>query len=202
MTRLDTATAGIAPSPHAGVGPNVIRAIAGYAGKPVALRRDGRDSTGHALIETRRYTIAPPGRLPLRSIRFSLVDVPDLRALPQLWPELRAVWIGVGPVPEVLHRGLNAMAWAVRLKLLHSLSPFAGPLYGSSICCGQASIAAACSSRSKEPGRTAPGSNAHGICWPRAMTVPSFRRWRWQRFSAAACRAIDRRPAPGRRRRS
>ena len=126
MARIDTVTAGIAPSPHAKVGLNVIRAIASYAGKPVKLLRDGRPGIGYALVETRRYTIAPPGRLPLRPTRFSLVDVPDLLVLPRLWPGLRAVWIGAGPVPEIWHRALNALAWAVRLKLLPSLSPFAG----------------------------------------------------------------------------
>ena len=125
MARVGSIRAGIAPSPYAGVGLNVIRAIAGYAGKAVTLRRHGSASQGNALTETMRYTIAPPGRLPLRNIRFSLVDVPDLRLLPELWPELDSIWIGAGPVPEILHRMLNGLAWLVRLRLLPSLSPLA-----------------------------------------------------------------------------
>jgi hypothetical protein len=129
MARVDTIAGGIAPSPYANVGVNVIRAIASYAGKPVRLTRGGRKATGYALVETRRYTIAPPGRLPLHPIRFSLVDVPDLQVLPDLWPGLRSVWMGAGPVPELWHRALNALAWAVRLKFLPSLSPFAPLIY-------------------------------------------------------------------------
>ena len=129
MTRIDAVTGGIAPSPYANVGANVIHAIASYAGKPVAVVRDGRKATAYALIDSRRYTIAPPGRLPLHSIRFSLVDVPDLQVLPELWPGLRSVWMGAGPVPDILHRALSALAWLVRLKLLPSLSPFAGLMY-------------------------------------------------------------------------
>ncbi len=125
MVRVDRIRGGIAPSPYAGVGLNVIRAIAGYAGKPVALRRLGKPSHGNALTETMRYTIAPPGQLPLRNIRFSLVDVPDLRLPPELWPGLDSIWVGAGPVPEILHRMLNGLAWLVRLRLLPSLSPFA-----------------------------------------------------------------------------
>jgi hypothetical protein len=125
MTQVDAVTGGIAPSPYAGVGLNVIRAIASYAGQPIELR-DGRH---YALIELRRYTIAPPGRLPLYPIRFSLVDVPDLKVLADLWPSLKSVWMGAGPVPEILHRVLNAVAWLVRLKLLPSLSPFAALMY-------------------------------------------------------------------------
>jgi Domain of unknown function (DUF4166) len=125
LQRVERITAGIAPSPYAGVGLNVIRAIASYAGKAVPLVRDGQAVTGHALIETRRYTICPPGRLPLHNIRFSLVDVPDLRVLPAVWPELRDVWVGAGPVPEALHRALNVLAWSVRLHLVPSLAPLA-----------------------------------------------------------------------------
>lgn len=129
LARVDAVTAGIAPSPYAGIGLNVIRAIAGYAGKPVSLIRDGAPAVGYALTETMRFTICPPGRLPLRNIRFSLVDVPDLQVLPQLWPGLRSIWMGAGPVPEILHRALNGLAWLVRLRLLPSLAPFARLFY-------------------------------------------------------------------------
>jgi hypothetical protein len=131
MGRIDTVRGGIAPSPHANVGLNVIRAIAGYAGRPVKLLRDGRQTIGFALIDTKRYTIAPPGRIPLPPIRFSLVDVPDLQVLPELWPSLRSVWMGAGPVPAIWHRALNALAWAVRVKLLPSLSPLAGLMHAT-----------------------------------------------------------------------
>jgi hypothetical protein len=129
MPRIDAISAGIAPSPYAGVGQNVIRAIAGYAGKPVALIRDGKKAVGYGLAETRRYTVAPPGRLPLSNIRFSLVDVPDLQVLPDLWPGLHAIWMGAGPVPEILHRMLNLCALAVRFKLFPSMAPLAGLMY-------------------------------------------------------------------------
>jgi len=129
MSRLDTVLGGIAPSPHANVGRNVIAAIAGYAGTPVKLRRDGRDAVGYALIESARYTIAPPGHIPLAPIRFSLVDVPDLQVLPQLWPSLKSVWLGAGPLPAIWHRALSAFALAVRWKLVPSLSPLAGAMH-------------------------------------------------------------------------
>jgi len=129
MARLDSVLGGIAPSPHANVGLNVIRAIASYAGTPVKLRRDGHDAVGYALIESARYTIAPPGRVPLAPIRFSLVDVPDLQVLPQLWPSLESVWLGAGPVPAIWHRALSAFALAVRWRLVPSLSPLAGLMH-------------------------------------------------------------------------
>jgi hypothetical protein len=130
-TGMSTVTAirgGIAPSPYAIVGENVIRAIASYAGQPVQRKRDGAMSTGYPFTEQLRYTIAPPGYEPLEPRLFSLVDVPDLRALAELWPQAKEIWMGAAPVPKLLHRGLIALAWSVRLKLIPSLSPLA-PLF-------------------------------------------------------------------------
>jgi hypothetical protein len=131
MTRIDGVSAGIAPSPYAGLGLNVIRSIASYCGKPVELLRGGRKETAYGLTESRRFTIAPPGRVPLGSRRFSLVEAPDLRVLPKLWP-LRDAWMGAGTVPESMHRLLNLFAWTVRLKLLPSLLPFAQSMHWAS----------------------------------------------------------------------
>jgi hypothetical protein len=125
MKHITSIRGGIAPSPFAGVGENVVRAIAGYSGRPVVVRRQGRSAIGYPFTEQVRFTIAPPGRLPLKNTLFSLVDVPDLRALAELWPTTEEIWMGAGPVPAVLHRLLIALAWGVRWRLLPSLSPFA-----------------------------------------------------------------------------
>lgn len=125
MARVDSIRGGIAPSPFAGVGENVVRAIASYAGRPVQLRRGGKTAEGNPLTEQMRYTIAPPGRVPVRNTLFSLVDVPDLRALQALWPEAKSIWMGAGPVPEVLHQALIGLAWLVRAGLVQSLAPLA-----------------------------------------------------------------------------
>ncbi|GAN00004.1 hypothetical protein U91I_03667 [alpha proteobacterium U9-1i] len=125
MARVDSISGGIAPSPYAGVGENVVRAIASYAGQPVAYLGRTAKIIGKPFTQQRRYTIAPPGRVPLRSTLFSLVDVPDLRALSALRPEVRRVWMGAGPVPEVLHRGLIALSWLVAIGWMRTLAPLA-----------------------------------------------------------------------------
>jgi hypothetical protein len=132
MSRVDSIAGGIAPSPYAGVGRNVIRAILGYAGRPIAVRRDDRLVVGYPFTEARRFTVAPPGRLPLAPTTFSLVNVPDLHVLADLWPEVRSVWMGAGPKPASLHHVLRGLAWLVRLKLVPTLAPLAGPIHRAS----------------------------------------------------------------------
>jgi hypothetical protein len=117
---------GIAPSPYAGIGLNVMRAVVGYAGAPVKLWRNGKPAYGTGLAESMRFTVAAPGCLPLRNIRFSLVDVPDLQVIPPEHPTMTDIWMGAGPVPEFLHRILNLLAKSrarLRLPSLEPLSP-------------------------------------------------------------------------------
>lgn len=120
---------GIAPSPFAGIGINVMRAVVGYAGSPVKLLRKGQPAQGIGLAESRRQTIAVPGLLPLRNIRFSLVEVPDLLVLPPEHESMQDIWMGAGPVPEILHRMLNLLAKLRHALSLPSLVPFSRLFY-------------------------------------------------------------------------
>lgn len=126
---ITSVTGGIAPSPFAGIGLNVMRAVIGYAGAPVKLLRNGVAATGTGLVETKRYTISVPGHVPLRNILFSLVDVPDLQLIPQEHPDMRDIWMGAGPVPEILHRALNLLARLRAVFRLPSLVPLSGVFY-------------------------------------------------------------------------
>lgn len=119
---------GIAPSPHAGMGLNVMRSILSYAGSPMTLRRGGKDVTAKGLTETSRYTISPPGYMPLRNKHFSLVDIPDLELFPASLPNLETVWFGAGAVPESLHKLLNGLARLRAVLRLPSYVKFA-PLF-------------------------------------------------------------------------
>ena len=102
--------------------------LCSWAG-PVKVLRDGKPAWARGLAESRRYTIAVPGRTPLANIRFSLVDVPDLQVIPPEHPTLRDIWMGAGPVPEGLHRVLNLLAKARARFRLPSLVPLAGLFY-------------------------------------------------------------------------
>ncbi|MFT7592902.1 MAG: hypothetical protein ACI8R4_000213 [Paracoccaceae bacterium] len=67
--------------------------------------------------------------MPLKNIRFSVVDVPDLQVLPPEHPTLGDIWMGAGAGPEILHRVLNMLAIA-RAKLgFPSMTPLAPFFY-------------------------------------------------------------------------
>ncbi|NKB26599.1 MAG: DUF4166 domain-containing protein [Rhodobacteraceae bacterium] len=117
--------AGIAPSPHAGVGLNVLRAVLGYAGAPVTHLEGGGLTTSVGLGTTRRAAICVPGHLPLPTSRFSIVDVPDHQVIPALMPEVSDIWMGAAPTPGYLHRMLNLLALARARFGLPSLAPLA-----------------------------------------------------------------------------
>ncbi len=125
LNGVEKITAGIAPSPFAGVGLNVVRAIASYSGKPVRILKDGTWTTGIGFFDSRVMVVNVPGEVPLRPVRFALTDVPDLRILPLDWPEIKTMWMGAGPTPAVLHRLLWLAAGLVKLRVLPSLLPFA-----------------------------------------------------------------------------
>jgi hypothetical protein len=129
MARVDSIHAGIAPSPHADVGLNVVRAIASYAGKPIHVRRDGRDVVAYPFTETFTHTVRVDGQRPLSPNTFSLVDVPDLQLLARGWPQCRTVWIGAAPTPAVWHKLLRGLAWLVRWRVLPSLERLAPLMY-------------------------------------------------------------------------
>ena len=119
--------AGIAPSPKAIMGRNVIAAVAAYAGKKkVGVLRDDDFTKVHGLTETHRETICVPGDKPLPNILFSVVEGPDPQELPRHFKGLQNIWMSAGPRPEFLHRGLIALAWLVRLKLLPNIAWLTG----------------------------------------------------------------------------
>ena len=85
-----------------------------------------RPAKGSGLAETMRYTIAPPGRLPLESRVFSLVDVPDLRILPRLVAEPARRLDGHGRRhPPSCTAVFVALARLVRYGVLPGIAPLA-----------------------------------------------------------------------------
>ena len=123
-------TIGIAPSPRADLGRNVIAAALNYAGqKKVGILEDGEVKTVAGLTQTRRETICVPGGVPLPQLPFAVADAADALVLTDNFPSLKNIWTGAGTRPIWLHRILVFMSRAIADGVLPKLSPFTGLFY-------------------------------------------------------------------------
>jgi len=119
-------TCGIAPSPRAKLGRNVVAAVANYAGqKSVKTLRDGQLEKIAGLTDVRNETICAPGQAPLRRLPFAVADSPDALALPKSFPNISNIWTGAGTQPVWLHRLLILLSKGTALGVLPKLTPFA-----------------------------------------------------------------------------
>lgn len=119
---------GIAPSPFAGVGRNVIAAIGSYAGERIRVWLDGRMQDRTGLGVHWRTAIGIPGQSSLPRVRFSLVDVPEYRVLQNCHPELRSIKVGAGLRPPLVHGITVALAWLRAHRLFPPLDVIATPM--------------------------------------------------------------------------
>ena len=123
----ETVTIGIAPSPKAELGLNVVAAVSNYAGQDtVSIRRKGQSIHAAGLTETRYETICVPGGLPLPPLPFALADAPDALALPQSFPALTDIWTGAGTRPVWLLMILVRLSRLIARSRKASLAKFAG----------------------------------------------------------------------------
>jgi hypothetical protein len=128
MSSVDRIACGIAPSPHTGFSRSVIDAVLSYAGRQVRIVRNGKHVTAPGLVDSRDYTITQPGKVPLFTRRFSLVDVPDLELLPPKWPQAGEVWTSVGTEPRWALKLLNGLAELVANRVLPSIRFLGAPI--------------------------------------------------------------------------
>lgn len=120
---IDRVTVAISPGAVAPRGLSVIQAILSYVGRPVRVWRNAgwREAPGWSGVRP----LAFPG-LGLRWV--SLCETPDLDILPRRATQDAEFLAGLELAP--LHLGLWLLSWPVRLGLVRSLVPLAGPLRG------------------------------------------------------------------------
>jgi saccharopine dehydrogenase-like NADP-dependent oxidoreductase len=121
--RIDRVSAAIAPGNRTPRGLAVVKAILSYAGRPVRVFDDGawREAPGWS----RNQRINLPGIRPRNAV---LCDSPDLDLMVARYcPRISATFEG-GLELGLMHHGLWALSWLVRIGFLQSLLPFARPL--------------------------------------------------------------------------
>ncbi len=123
---------GIAPSPKADLGRNVVAAVMNYAGqKSVPVRREGRTVKVAGLTEIKKATICVPGDVPLPRLPFAVADAPDAVVLPNDFCGLSEIWTGAGTRPVWLHRLLVFLARSISKGVLPKLTKLAGLFHRS-----------------------------------------------------------------------
>ena len=120
---LQVATYGIAAAQATNRGLGTAAAILSYVGKPFTILRNGvrKRVFGWQGLRMIRYP-----ELGLRL--FGFCDVPDLELFPRRYPELRTIEFVAGHEVKLLHIGTWLFSWAVRLRFLRSLAPYADRL--------------------------------------------------------------------------
>ena len=118
---------GIAPSPKADLGRNVIGAVMSYAGqKSVPVRRDGKTEIISGLTEIRDATICVPGDRPLPRLPFAVADAPDAIVLPHSFRDLTDICTGAATRPVWLHCLLVILARGISRGALPKLNRLTG----------------------------------------------------------------------------
>jgi hypothetical protein len=125
IERVTAVEIAISASNRAAAGPAVATAILGQVGKPFRLWRGKREETVHGWQEPVRTDFAIPGLRPLRCRRLALVDVPDVRLVPERLPGKPAVIFRAGTELGFQNRALWLLSWPVRWGWLKSLSSLA-----------------------------------------------------------------------------
>jgi hypothetical protein len=116
----------ILPGNRAPRGRSVVRAILAQVGQPLRVWRGGCWTLGRGWSWPRREVLRAGRAPPLRRWS-SPIGAPDLQLFPERY-RARSVLFRAGLELPVLHWGLWLLAGLVRLRLLRSLEPLAGPV--------------------------------------------------------------------------
>lgn len=125
FSRIDTMRFGISPGQKAERGLATTQAILGYAGKPL------RPAPGQATMRYGWQDIHRQAYPGLGKRWMANCDVPDIDILPARYP-IRQIHFCAGLELPLLHLGLWALSWLVRLGLPLRLERYAGTLLKAS----------------------------------------------------------------------
>lgn len=123
FARLDRAVYGITAAQQTNRGLGTAAAILSYVGKPFTALKDGRPLRVHGWqgLHAVRYP-------ELGARLFGDCDIPDLDLFPARYPGLRDLRFVAGHEVMLLHLGTWLLSWAVRLRFVRSLAPYADRL--------------------------------------------------------------------------
>ncbi|MBK8160130.1 MAG: DUF4166 domain-containing protein [Rhodospirillaceae bacterium] len=125
LTHVAAIDIALSASNRATAGPSVNAAILSYIGQPIRIPRMGIWIEGYGWQYLARKSFSVRGRRPIKRRLVGLCDVPDLDLLPRRYPEAGRIIFRAGAELFVQNVTLWLLSFAVRWRLLKSLSPFA-----------------------------------------------------------------------------
>ncbi len=128
FSRMRRISIGIAPGNKMPWGLACVEAILSYTGKPVWRWRNSRWTHTHGWQDLIGRSIQGPVIGNLGRRWFAACDVPDQALFPECYPQIESFSFHAGLEVPLLHFGLWAFSWPVRLGLVGSLGP-AAPLF-------------------------------------------------------------------------
>ncbi len=121
LDRVHCIRVGVTPGNRAPRGRAVVKAILGYVGEPIPVRRKGKQTSTTGWGDLQRIEISGLGRR-----WFSACDAPDQIVMPKLFPESRDVEFLAGLELSVLHLPLWVLARMRRWRMIPVLSRASG----------------------------------------------------------------------------
>ncbi len=128
--RIEAIEIAISASNKAAAGPSVSKAILGYVGKPIKIRRGGQWQTGYGWQDMGHVSFALRGSPVIDNRLVGLADVPDLDLVPRQFANQPAVHFRAGTELGFQNRALWLASWPVRWGWIESLKPMAKALLG------------------------------------------------------------------------
>jgi saccharopine dehydrogenase-like NADP-dependent oxidoreductase len=123
LSRIECIEIGICPANGFDPGLATTRAVLAGIGRPMPALRAGQWRSVYGWQDTHRHTF--PG---IGGRWMANCDVPDLTLLPARLPEARTVRFSAGVEVGMMHFGLWAISWLVRVGVLRRAERFAEPL--------------------------------------------------------------------------
>jgi len=105
-------------------GEATVRAILSYTGKPFQRLVNGKMQSVIGWQNLHKTTFAKP----LGSRWLANCDIPDLALFPESYPNLKTQRFYAGLELSILHLGLWALSWLVRVGLISNLARFTKPI--------------------------------------------------------------------------
>jgi hypothetical protein len=117
---MESISYGIATAQKTNRGLATTRAVLSYAGMPFKTLINGNMETVYGWQNLHWRKFAGLGRRALGNC-----DVPDLALFPERYPDLKTIRFAAGLELSVVHLGLWALSWLVRLRLIGNLASIA-----------------------------------------------------------------------------